>query len=175
MEALFLKLLNMSINASWLVLAVLLLRLIFKKAPKYIRCILWGLVAIRLICPFSFESVLSLIPSAETVPTDIIYSSEPNIHSGISFLNSTVNPIIENSLAPNPADSANPMQIIAFVASALWISGVVAMLIYAVISFLRVRRYIKEAVWIKENIYICDRIATPFIFGVIKPKIYLPS
>lgn len=175
MEALFLKLLNMSINASWLVLAVLLLRLIFKKAPKYIRCILWGLVAIRLICPFSFESVLSLIPSAETVPTDIIYSSEPNIHSGISFLNSTVNPIIENSLAPNPADSANPMQIIAFIASALWISGVVAMLIYAVISFLRVRRYIKEAVWIKENIYICDRIATPFIFGVIKPKIYLPS
>ena len=74
MEAIFLKMLNMSITASWLVLAIIILRLILKKAPKAISVFMWALVGVRLICPFSFESILSLIPSAETVPQDIIYS-----------------------------------------------------------------------------------------------------
>ena len=92
MNELFLKIINMSISASWLVLAVLILRFVLKKAPKWINVLLWGIVAIRLICPFSFESTLSLIPSAETIPLNIGMDSTPTINSGISAINNAVNP-----------------------------------------------------------------------------------
>ena len=175
MEAIFLKILNMSITASWLVLAIVILRLILKKAPKAISVFMWALVGVRLICPFSFESILSLIPSAETVPQDIIYSEAPAIHSGVPIFNSTVNPIISESLAPEVGASVNPMQIIAFVASVVWIVGIVAMLLYTVISYFRIHRKVREAVPYQDNIWLCDHIDTPFILGVIRPRIYLPS
>ena len=175
MEAIFLKMLNMSITASWLVLAIIILRLILKKAPKAISVFMWALVGVRLICPFSFESILSLIPSAETVPQDIIYSETPAIHSGVPIFNSTVNPIISENLAPEVGASVNPMQIIAFVASVVWIAGIVAMVLYTVISYFRIHRKVREAVPYQENIWLCDHIDTPFILGVIRPRIYLPS
>ena len=175
MEAIFLKILNMSITASWLVLAIVILRLILKKAPKAISVFMWALVGVRLICPFSFESILSLIPSAETVPQDIIYSEAPAIHSGVPIFNSTVNPIISENLAPEVGASVNPMQIIAFVASVVWIVGIVAMLLYTVISYFRIHRKVREAVPYQDNIWLCDHIDTPFILGVIRPRIYLPS
>lgn len=175
MEAIFLKILNMSITASWLVLAIVILRLILKKAPKAISVFMWALVGVRLICPFSFESILSLIPSAETVPQDIIYSEDPAIHSGVPIFNSTVNPIISENLAPEVGASVNPMQIIAFVASVVWIVGIVAMVLYTVISYFRIHRKVREAVPYQENIWLCDHIDTPFILGVIRPRIYLPS
>lgn len=175
MEAIFLKILNMSITASWLVLAIVILRLILKKAPKAISVFMWALVGVRLICPISFESILSLIPSAETVPQDIIYSEAPAIHSGVPIFNSTVNPIISENLAPEVGASVNPMQIIAFVASVVWIVGIVAMVLYTVISYFRIHRKVREAVPYQENIWLCDHIDTPFILGVIRPRIYLPS
>ena len=175
MEAIFLKILNMSITASWLVLAIVILRLILKKAPKAISVFMWALVGVRLICPFSFESILSLIPSAETVPQDIIYSEAPAIHSGVPIFNSTVNPIISENLAPEVGVSVNPMQIIAFVASVIWIVGIVAMVLYTVVSYFRIHRKVREAVPYQENIWLCDHIDTPFILGVIRPRIYLPS
>lgn len=175
MESLFLKLLNMSINASWLVLAIIIIRIIFKNAPKFIRCILWGLVGLRLILPISPQSVLSLIPSGETIPPDIIYSKEPSIHSGIAFLNSTVNPIISGSLAPTPTDSSNPIKIIVFIATIVWLVGVLALVVYSFLSYIRIKKRVLEAIPLKENIFICDRIDTPFILGIIKPQIYLPS
>ncbi len=110
MAEVFIKLFNMSISASWLVLAVLILRMVWKRAPKAMRCILWGLVAVRLGCPFSIESVFSLLPSAETIPQEIMYVQKPVIHSGIVALNSFVNPTISEKLAPTPEVSANPMQ-----------------------------------------------------------------
>lgn len=175
MEAMFLKLLNMSITAGWLVLAVIVLRLLLKKAPKAISCLLWALVAIRLICPFSIESVLSLIPSAETVPQNITYSEAPVINSGLSFLNSTVNPIISKSLAPELGASANPMEIIIHIASVIWLAGAVGMALYAVISYLRLRKKTNESVMLNNNVWLCDRISTPFILGVLHPRIFLPS
>lgn len=175
MEAIFLQILNMSITASWLVLAIVILRLILKKAPKAISVFMWALVGVRLICPFSFESILSLIPSAETVPQDIIYSEAPAINSGVPIFNSTVNPIISENLAPEVGASVNPMQIIAFVSSVVWIVGIVAMLLYTVISYFRIHRKVREAVPYQENIWLCDHIDTPFILGVIRPRIYLPS
>lgn len=175
MEAIFLKILNMSITASWTTLVVIVLRLLLKKAPKAISVFLWALVGIRLICPFSLESVLSLIPSAETVPGDIIYSNAPTIESGIPVFNSAVNPIISESFAPEAGASVNPMQVIAFAASIVWIVGMVGMLLYTAVSSLRIYRKVQEAALLKENLWLCDRVDTPFIFGIIRPRIYLPS
>lgn len=175
MEALFLKLFNMSITAGWIVLAVVLLRLFLKKAPKWISCLLWVLVGLRLVLPFSFESILSLIPSAETVPQEIFYAQKPTIHSGVPFVNSTVNPVISESLAPEVGTSVNPIQIVIFIASIAWCIGVAGMVIYALASFLRLKHKVRFSAPLRENIYICDDISTPFILGVIKPKIYLPS
>ena len=175
MEAVFLKILNMSITASWLVLAVVACRFLLKKAPKAFTVILWGLVGIRLVLPFSFESVLSLVPSAETVPSDIVYSVAPEINSGWAALNSAVNPIISETLAPNEISSVNPMEVITLVASLIWVAGAVAMLLYTVISYLRFRKKVRESIPLKDNIYLCDGIGTPFILGIIRPRIYLPS
>lgn len=175
MEAVFLKILNMSITAGWLVLAVIALRFLLKKAPKAFSVILWGLVGIRLVLPFSFESVLCLIPSTETVPNDIAYAPIPEIDSGIGALNSAINPIISGTLTPNEISGANPMQTVTMIASAVWVTGIVAMLSYTVISFLLFRRKVREAAPLRENIYLCDGIGTPFILGVIRPRIYLPS
>ena len=175
MENIFLKILNISITASWLVLAVLLMRLVLKKAPKWLSVVMWALVGIRLVLPFSFESIFSLIPSAETVPPEILYEQAPQIHTGFDALNSAVNPVISESFAPAPGASVNPLQVITFLAGWLWIIGMAGMVIYTLISCLRIRNKLREAVPLGENIYLCDRIETPFIFGIFRPKIYLPS
>lgn len=175
METVFLKLFNMSITASWLVLAVVILRLLLKKAPKAVTVFLWALVGIRLVCPFSFESVLSLIPSAETLPNDILTTKTPAVDSGIPFLNQAVNPIISGSLAPNVGYSVNPMQVVAFIGAVIWLVGIAVMLIYTLISYLKIHRKVREAVPYNENIWVCDRISAPFILGVFRPRIYLPS
>lgn len=175
MENIFLKILNISITASWLVLAVLLMRLLLKKAPKWLSVVMWALVGIRLMLPFSFESALSLIPSIETVPPEIIYEQAPQIHTGFDVINSAVNPVISESFAPAPGASVNPLQVITYLAGWIWVIGMVAMAVYTLISCLRIRRKLREAAPLRENIYLCDRIDTPFIFGLFRPRIYLPS
>ncbi len=175
MTDLFISLFNMSITAGWLVLAVILLRFLLKKAPKWINAVLWAFVGFRLICPFSFESIFSLVPSTDTVPHDIIYSPTPSIHSGIPAINSTVNPIISETFSPDVTASVNPIQIVLFVAVFVWIIGIAAMLIYSGVSFFRLNNKVREGVVLKDNIWLCDRIDTPFILGLIKPRIFLPS
>lgn len=175
MEAAFLKLLNMSISAGWLVLAIVLLRIVLKKAPKWMRCILWGMVAVRLICPFSVESVFCLIPSVETVPPEILYAQKPAIHTGVEIVNNVVNPVISESLAPGMGDSVNPLQVLTFLASRIWIIGMLVMAVYAFLSYLQLRRKVAISMPVTENIYLCDDIDTPFILGIVRPRIYLPS
>ena len=175
MSAVFLKVLNMSMTASWLILAVVLTRLILKKAPKWIPCLLWGLVAIRLICPFSFESVLSLIPSSETIPANIALQPEPAINSGITIVNEAVNPVVAESFTPAPTDSANPLQIVIPVAAILWIAGIVIMLAYALISYLKLKKTVSVCVPVGERLLACDEVKAPFILGVFRPVIYVPS
>lgn len=174
MSSFFLKILNMSISAGWLVLAVLLLRLILQKAPKWVNGLLWGIVAVRLTCPFTIESVLSLIPSAETIPSDIGLSPTPAISSGISSLNSAVNPVLSQISAPAPGDSINPMQVAIFVGTALWLLGVAVMLLYAAVSYLRLRNRLTTAVQYQGNIYQSENVPAPFVLGIVKPRIYLP-
>lgn len=161
----------MSISASWLVLAVLLFRLCLKKAPKWITCLLWAIVALRLIMPFTIESGISLIPSAEVIPQDIVSSQAPAIHSGIPALNSTVNPAMTQQVM----QEENVLEDILTVASAVWAVGVVSMLLYGTISCLLLYRRVKVSILLRENIYICDNIDSPFVFGFFRPRIYIPS
>ncbi len=174
MSELFLNVVNMSFSASWVVLAVLLLRLLLKKAPKWITVLLWGIVALRLVFPFSFESALSLIHNAEVVTPDIMLDRTPEINTGVPIINQVVNPIISNSFAPDPATSANPLQLWIPTFALFWIIGMVILFIYTIVSFLRVKRKIGTAVLYKENIYQSENVVSPFVLGIIKPKIYLP-
>ena len=175
MADLFLHLLNMSITAGWLVLAVVVLRLLLKKAPKAISCLLWAFVAIRLLLPFSIESVLSLIPSTETVPPDIIYAQQPTIHTGIPSFNAAINPIITDTFAPEGMGSINPIQVALFIAAWIWVLGAAGMLVYAGVSYLRIRKKVSAAVRQGSCVYLCDYVDSPFILGFIRPRIYLPS
>ena len=176
MAAVFLKLLNLSISASWLVLAVLVLRLVSKRSPKWVNVLLWGIVALRLVLPFSIESALSLIPSAETVsPAVVQFDPAPTITSGVSVIDNAVNPALSEHFAAAPTASVNPLYVWTEIAGWVWLIGLGAMLLYALVSYLRLRRRVSVSLCVRENIYLCDAISSPFILGVVKPHIYLPS
>ena len=176
MAAVFLKLLNLSISASWLVLAVLVLRLVSKRSPKWMNVLLWGIVALRLVLPFSIESALSLIPSAETVsPAVVQFAPAPTITSGVSIIDNAVNPSLSEHFAAVPTASVNPLYVWTEIAGWVWLIGLGAMLLYALVSYLRLRRRVSVSLCVRENIYLCDAISSPFILGVVKPRIYLPS
>ena len=176
MAAVFLKLLNLSISASWLVLAVLVLRLISKRSPKWINVLLWGIVALRLVLPFSIESALSLIPSAETVsPAVVQFAPAPTITSGVSVIDNAVNPSLSEHFSAVPTASVNPLYVWTEIAGWVWLIGLGAMLLYALVSYLRLRRRVSVSLPVQDHIYLCDAISSPFILGVVKPRIYLPS
>ena len=175
MGAVFLKLFNMAVSASWLILAVLAVRLFFKRAPKWVICLMWGLVAVRLICPFSVESKMSLLPSGETIPQNIAMERKPQIESGLKVIDEAVNPVIEYNFSPQISDSVNPLQVIQFVSGIIWILGVAGMLVYMLICFILLKRKVRASVGISEGVRECDEVGTPFILGVIRPVIYVPS
>ena len=175
MSHVFMKVLNLSLNASWMILAVLLLRLFLKKVPKWISCALWGLVAIRLICPFSIESALSLVPSAQVIPETIMTDRRPVINTGIPAVNDTINPVIAESLAPTVGDGANPLQIYTAIFSRIWICGVALLVTYALVSYFLLKRKVRAAILTEGGVMVCDEIKTPFILGVLRPVIYIPS
>ena len=241
MAAIFLKLFNMGIAAGWLILAVLVLRLLLKKAPKWVSCLLWVIVAVRLVSPFSLESGWSLIPSAETivsnvvqgdavqgnvihndtvlekhedalqgvqngivqnVQSDVVHSdvvqseksgmvqdvqgdlqtsvpvSVPIIRSGVTVIDRTVNHVLSESFAVDSAESgtgSNLWHSWTQIASVVWLSVAGCILLYALISFLRLKRRVKASIRLHDNVYVCDEIPSPFILGIIKPRIFLPS
>lgn len=174
MTDIFLKFVNMSIAASWLVLAVVVFRLIFRKAPKWLNPVLWSIVGLRLIMPFSIESALSLIPSPEPISPEIMYTQQPEIHSGIPVVNHLVNPIISETFAPTPGASVNPLQILMMIAAGVWVIGIVLLLLYTAISYLRLHSQMKTAVPLKDNIYQSENVSSPFVMGLLRPRIYLP-
>lgn len=175
MEKLFLAVLNMSMTASLLIIAVLLIRLVLKKAPRWISGLLWGIVAVRLICPFSIESIFSLIPSAEPIPQEITVMEEPQVTTGIQIVNSVVNPILEGHFSPDSTAVVNPMQSFMTISSAVWMVGIFGLLVYAAISYLLLCQRVKGSIPWEKRVRLCDYIETPFILGVIRPRIYLPS
>lgn len=186
MADLFNGILNMSITAGWIILAVMLLRLIFHKAPKWIRCAMWGMVGLRLILPFSLESALSLIPSAEPIPQELVHSGTPDNLSTAEILsyvgNNSVSyelgiqdgSIFFNEICAPDCDTVNPLLLNLTVASVLWLVGIAALLIYACVSYIKLRSKIATAVLLRDNIYQSENVDSPFILGIIKPKIYIP-
>ena len=176
MSGIFLKLLNLSISASWLVLVVLALRLVLKRAPKWVNVLLWGMVALRLMLPFSIESALSLIPSAETLSPEVVrFDPAPTITSGVTIIDNAVNPSLSESFAAAPLASVNPLYVWTYLAGWVWLIGLAAMLLYALVSYLRLRRRVSASIRLWENIYVCDEVPSPFILGIVRPRIYLPS
>ena len=161
----------MSVSACFMVLAILAMRAFFKKVPNYIKCILWGLVGLRLVLPFTFESVLSLIPSAQTFPVESIANDQPVIHTGLAHLNTYVNPIIEKGFADPKAPS--PMSI-AHIASIIWLAGVLVMVLICAYTYIRLRCKLNTAVKFSVNVYKSEFVSSPFVLGIIKPRIYLP-
>ncbi len=179
MAVIFLKIVNMSITATWLALAIMLLRLVLKKIPKWIICVLWGFVAVRLLIPFSFESVWSLVPSTETIPVDFIFLEEPKIDSGFEIVDEVINPIVLESVKPNAQTGVSSAKNWIDIATYIWIAGIGVMLIYAGVSFYLIKRKLREAVKIDQDsklrIWICDHVSSAFILGVFYPRIYLSS
>lgn len=172
MDGLFLHIINMSVTASYVIAIVIMLRLLLKKLPKVFSYVLWFAVLFRLVIPFSFESVLSLIPKDVHIPQDIIYSANPQISSGISSIDSMVNNILPAPV--NQAASINPMQVWLAVGEIIWITGMAILLFYSIFTTVKLYRNINGAIHTEDNIYILDGLKTPFVFGLINPKIYLP-
>lgn len=182
MTDIFIKLLNMSIVAGWLVIAVLLLRLALRKAPRWIFCVLWAFVALRLLIPFSVQSKTSAVPSVETVPPEIVYTDTPYIHSGLDTFNSVFNPIISDVLSPPETDSVietepkeTPAKKVIDIAATVWLCGTAGMLVYGLVSYALLKRRVRESVKQDKRIFICDNVSSPFILGAFCPRIYLPS
>ncbi|MBQ9859972.1 MAG: hypothetical protein IJO76_04770 [Clostridia bacterium] len=175
MENVFLWVLNTSLSACWVVLAVLLARLLMKKAPKWLGSVLWALVALRLLCPISIESMLSLVPSSQPIPSDTAFSDTPLVDTGLPPVDAVVNPILSETLTPSVGDSVNPSQVLLFAAAVLWVAGMLVMGVYTLVTTLRLRRQVRESVSLRDNIRLCDNLSTPFILGVFRPRIYLPS
>jgi len=164
------ELFDMSVAAGWLVLAVLIVRTLLKKAPRALVCVLWALVGIRLVCPFSFESGLSLIPRTEPVTISAASFRFPVAGTTVETPSQVVDIYYESGIAP----SIHPDGVMA-VLGVLWLVGVFAMLAYMLISYICLRVRVREAAFLRDNIYECDSINTPFVLGVFRPKIYLPS
>ena len=176
MDKIFLQLLNMSAAAGWLVLAVMVLRLFMKKAPRWLTCVLWGMVAVRLLCPFFLESPLSLIPSPRLLdPYEVRYGEHLAVTTGIPAVNGMVNPVLSETLSPAAKAGANPLHVWITFAGVLWFLGFTALLLHSLISFLRIRKTVEESIPLQDNVRLCDRVGSPFILGIFHPEIYLPS
>lgn len=177
MSGLFIAVLNMSISASFVALAVMLIRLLLKRAPKLFSYALWAVLYFRLICPLTIELPVRINPvSPQTIPQNIVQAASPAIHSGVAFLNSAVNDLLESALPPvAPANSINPVQFILEAGARVWLAGIIVLLIYAVCSYVRLGRSVRWAVRVEGIIYETDRVATPFVLGLARPRIYLPA
>ncbi len=173
MADIFLKIVNMSISASWIVLAVLLLRLLLKKAPKWINGILWGIVGLRLMMPFSLESVFSLIPSSETISKSPD-SPRPYFESGVNIIDNQINGYLKGTYFEGVTRPTGHFTDVTTVLAIVWTVGIAALLIYTVISYLRLKCKIGTAVLLCDNIYQSESVVSPFVLGIFKPKIYLP-
>lgn len=180
MGEVFLKLLNLSLTASCLILVVICFRFIFRKIPKWVNCLLWGIVAIKLICPFSIESVFSLLPNTGIIKDYSVIEGEvqnyiPSIDSNLHIVKNTINPMLAQSFAYEEYESVAPLQVVTFVSGIVWVCGIVLLMSYAVISLIRVHLLVREAVPYRDNIMVCDAVKSPFILGNIRPRIYLSS
>ncbi|NLX64816.1 MAG: hypothetical protein GX022_08610 [Clostridiaceae bacterium] len=174
MSQLFLAVLNMSLTANYVILFVILIRLLLKKVPKSISYALWVVVAFRLVVPFSLESMFSLMPRNKNVvliPNDMIYQQSPQINNGVEAVDSFVNTPLP---APTVMTVINPLQIFVETGTYIWVLGILMLLVYSFISVLILKRQLQGAQFIERNIFEAKNLRTPFVLGLINPRIYLP-
>lgn len=178
---LFLSVCNLAASAGWVILAVMLVRLLLtlpglRRIPRRFVCLLWAVVGLRLLLPFSPESAWSLLPHAEPITETFLYDPSPTVHTGVPALNTVINEAVMPSLTPNPGDSVNPLQVISDVGAWIWAIGAGLMVLYLVISYLYLYRRLRFATKMEgeDNVYECEAVHSPFVLGLIRPKIYLP-
>lgn len=177
MAAVYLKLVNMSIAACWLILVVMLIRRLFVRMPKWILCILWAVVAVRLVCPVSFESRLSLIPSTQTVSDTVLDGSGFKVETGFKAVDNQINRYTDyhrSETTDIKGDSGRITDVIKIL-SLIWITGMSAFILYFIAVWFYTSYRVRESVCVKDNVRICDNVKSPFVFGLIRPGIYLPS
>ena len=183
LTGLFTTVLNMSVTASYVVVGVFLVRLGLRKSPKVLSYALWAVVLFRLVCPFSFPlpfSALGLFNAGTSngtvltdyVPRDIAYMPTPAINTGLNIVDNAVNNVLPQAV---PAASLNPMQVWMTILSVVWIIGIIALLAYSVVSYIKLKRRLQTATLVTDNIYESDQIGTAFVCGFIRPHIYVPS
>ena len=179
------RLLNMSLTASVAIVLVILLRFALKKAPKVISYALWGIVLFRLLCPISIGSTFSVFNLIDTpaedygyissvieyVPADIVHTENPSVVLPVPGVGEVINDALPQGEEQLRAD---PLEGRTFVASVIWMMGVLAMGIYSIVSYLKLRFKLRVAIPLRENIFIADDIKSPFVVGLIRPRIYLP-
>lgn len=168
MTVFFAGLVKTAIGANWLILAAIFLRFLLKKAPRRVTCLLWAIVALRLVLPVSIESPVSLIPQTtvalqEAVDTSLIHvEAVPSGNGAAAHL-------------PTAIGTAQVPEMHTLPLPTIWAAGMAVMLGYLLISYFRMRYLVREAVREEENIWVCDGVTSPFILGVFCPRIYLPS
>lgn len=173
MEILFLTIVNMNITASYVIFFVLLARIPLKKAPKMFSYALWSVVFFRLICPVTFSSAFSFFKNVrhQYIPSNIGLMAQPQINIGSKTIDSIINQTLPSA---TPWSSVNPMQIILFIIICIWVIGMISLIFYSIISYMLIKRKLGTAMIVQDNIYESDQIISPFVLGIIKPKIYLP-
>ena len=175
-DRIFSALLNRAVAATLLILAVCVYRALSPKAPKWTRLFLWVLAGLRLCLPFSIRSAWSLVPSEKTLDYETAqYAAKPEITSGIAALNRAVNPAFGESFAATPAASINPLQVWMHLAGIVWAVGVLALLLAALVSVWKLRRRVQASIELTKGVRLCDAIDTPFLLGLFRPTVYLPS
>lgn len=175
MDSLFITILNNAIVASWLIVAIILLRLVFKKVPKWVHCMFWILVAVKLLLPINIETPFGFLPKSKPIPENITVAEVPTVDTGISGIDESINIELAKSMSSDRYASATPMGVYMYIASLIWLTGIIIMLAYFIISFIVIRHKVTASIRTASNIYECDEIVSPFILGLISPKIYLPS
>ena len=175
-DRIFSALLNRAVAATLLILAVCVYRALSPKAPKWTRLFLWALAGLRLCLPFSIRSAWSLVPSEKILDYETAqYAAKPEITSGIAALNQAVNPAFGESFAATPAASVNPLQVWMHLAGLVWAIGVLALLLAALVSVWKLRRRVQASIELTKGVRLCDAIDTPFLLGLFRPTVYLPS
>ncbi|HBR01572.1 MAG TPA: hypothetical protein DD738_03080 [Ruminiclostridium sp.] len=173
LDKIFLQILNMSLTGAFVITFVLVARLLLKKTPKVFAYALWSVVLFRLVCPFSFESVYSLLPTkANPISQDIVYMQTPKIDTGVTVINNAVNSVLPSA---TPYASVNPLQIWIFIGNFIWLLGIAVLLVYSLVTLLQLKKRLQSSTLYKDNIFLSDRIDTAFVMGVFRPQIYLPG
>ena len=178
MELLFIRVLNMSLTGSFVILAVLAMRMFLRRAPKIFSYCLWAVVLLRLLCPVSFSAVFSplqVLEPSETSNGRIVYISEDLIRQTAEEPSEgadTLQPQGETNVA---APQGNNLEALVGAGSVIWLAGICLMAAYSAVSFVRLNKRLKTARRERDNIYRMEQMETPFVVGVIRPKIYMPA